>query len=474
MKTPVPQRNTIEAEPAPEPPPFDPLLGALVAERFEIESLLGEGGIGRVYLANQVALQRKAAVKMLHPHLSTRGDVSQRFEREARAASKLNHPNSVTVYDFGTWQGHLYIAMEYLQGKSLAEVERRDFPLAVERVVAIMTQLCDVLEAAHRMNLLHRDLKPENILLVASPIDGHEVVKVVDFGLAFVVGEQRETRLTREDAVSGTPCFMAPEQVLNRPLDARSDIYALGCVMYEMLTGNPPFDAPTSMEVLTMQLYDEPVRPSLKVSHAIPRELEQVVMWCLQKAPANRPQHCGELRAALQRVATPISSPSSRPALDTSALLDREGRAQAMGIAPPKAASSDGAPDGQRVLLVEPETTTFGESVAAALRSQGAMVKVAASLPAAGEAGASSPDAATDVEAIVVDVTRSGAPGVLALKGAIAALGVPVLVVGPDEDFDAMAKALELGAADYVPSGQRETLARKVRKAVERHKKKRR
>ncbi|MFO0748184.1 MAG: serine/threonine-protein kinase [Myxococcota bacterium] len=436
----------------------DELLGAVVAERFKIEALLGEGGIGRVYLATQLLLDRKAAVKVLHPHLSTRGDVMMRFEREARAASRLNHPGSVTVYDFGHWQGQLYIAMEYLEGRSLADVIRQEFPLNAERVIDITAQLCDVLEAAHRMHLLHRDLKPENILLVTSPVDGREAVKVVDFGLAFVVGEQREARLTRDDAVSGTPCFMSPEQVLNRPLDARSDIYALGCVMYEMLTGAPPFDAPTSMEVLTMQLYDEAQLPSQRVKHAIPRELEQVVMWTLQKTPSNRPQHCGELRAALFRAMSPRSRPNQRPGLDTNALLDREARATAAGIAPRTATPADDTIVGHSaVLLVEPEGTTFTDSVAAVLRAHGALVKVSSVLEGTG-----------DVEAVVIDVTASGTAGVLALKTWLAGATVPVVVVGPDEDFDAMAKALELGVAEYVPTGQRASLPRKVRRAIER------
>ncbi|MCC6622422.1 MAG: serine/threonine protein kinase [Deltaproteobacteria bacterium] len=442
----------------------DTLVGALVADRFQVERLIGEGGIGRVYLATQVPLGRKAALKVLHPHLSARKDVVERFVREARAASRLNHPGSVTVYDFGEWQGQLYIGMEYLEGPTLSEVIGREMPMSTERIVDLVGQLCDVLEAAHRMHLLHRDLKPENVLLVRHP-DGHEMVKVVDFGLAFVVGDAREARLTRDDTVSGTPCFMAPEQVLNRPLDGRSDIYALGCVMYEMLTGAPPFDAPTSIEVLTMQLYDEPTPPSQRVSHQINRALEQIVLWALQKSPANRPQRCAELKAALARVASTPTGSARRPALDTSALLDREARVAAAGIAPqrPLPQSEDGVAAALVILLVEPETTTFGDSVAPIMRSQGALVRVVDDVAAAVvEIGT------TPTDAVVADLSHVGRAGVEALAAALPALAAPVIVVGPDEDFDAMTRALELGVAEYVPSSQRATLPRKLRRAVER------
>jgi len=448
----------------------DHLIGRTVAERFQVEALLGEGGIGRVYLATQVSLGRKAALKVLHPHLSARKDVMERFVREARAASRLNHPGSVTVYDFGEWEGQLYIGMEYLEGPTLSEVIQREFPMNPDRIVDLVGQLCDVLDAAHRMHLLHRDLKPENIVLVRHP-DGHQAVKVVDFGLAFVVGDAREARLTRDDAVSGTPCFMAPEQVLNRPLDARSDIYALGCVMYEMLTGAPPFDAPTSIEVLTMQLYDEPMPPSQRVKYAVNRDLEQIVLWALQKAPANRPQHCTELKAALARASSPRSRQASRPGLDTGALLDREARASAAGIAPQRSLghSEDGITASHAVLLVEPADTPFSDSVAAVMRSQGAFVRIIAD---AGDAAIEVAGMPTD--AIVIDVCSKGRAGIEALAQIVPTLSVPVVAVGPDEDFDAMTRALELGIAEYVPSSQRATLPRKLRRAVERTRKSKR
>lgn len=453
------QRPTLTAGSAAEERDDSSLVGQVVAERYVIGALIGEGGIGRVYSATHTQLGRRAALKVLHPHLSARDDMLKRFEREARAASRLNHPGSVTVYDFGSWEGQLYIAMEFIEGRSLSDAIRADGGgLPADKIVDVAMQLCDVLEAAHRMHLLHRDLKPENILLVPHANEPRELVKVVDFGLAFILGEQREVRLTRDDAVSGTPCFMAPEQVLNRPLDARSDIYALGCVMYEMITGRPPFDAPTSIEVLTMQLYDEPLPPSRRAKHPLPRPLEQVVLWCLQKAPNNRPQNCGELRAALHQTQSPRSRPGSRPSLDTGAMLDRDARATAAGISREKSHPSEEIiGTSHALILVEPVGTAFGESVAGVLRAHGALVRVSHTL-----------DTTEGAEAVVVDVTRSGIVGIMALVSRLPTLGIPMIVVGPDEDFDAMAKALELGIADYVPASQQATLPRKVHKAVER------
>jgi len=456
MANPVDDRPTITAGSAADTSDTSTLVGQVVADRYVITSLLGEGGIGRVYLGTHTQLGRQAAVKVLHPYLVDRDDMLKRFEREARAASRLNHPGSVTVYDFGSWEGQLYIAMEYIQGRSLSDAIHAEGGLNAEKVVDVATQLCDVLEAAHRMHLLHRDLKPENILLVAPELGGRELVKVVDFGLAFILGEQREVRLTRDDAVSGTPCFMSPEQVLNRPLDGRSDIYAMGCVMYEMTTGRPPFDAPTSIEVLTMQLYDEPQPPSRRTKHPLPRSLEQIVLWCLQKTPSNRPQNCGELRAALSRALSPLTRPGSRPGLDTGAMLDRDARATAAGIGHEKSRHTDELIGvSQSVVLIEPADLPFSASAAGVLRAQGTLVRVTAEL-----------DSIEGADALVVDLTSTGLAGVLAWEERARTLTIPLLVVGPDDDFEAMSKALELGIADYIPTSQVATLPRKVRDAI--------
>lgn len=443
----------------------DPLIGALVAGRFRIEKQLGEGGIGRVYRAIQQQLGRPVALKLLHPELSRRKDIVMRFEREARAASRLSHPGSVMVFDFGTWNDQLFLAMELIDGPSLAEVIERDFPLPASRVVDIATQLCDALDVAHAQGLLHRDLKPENIL-VARAMDGREQIKVCDYGLAFLTDEdgmKQGARLTKEGTIAGTPAFMAPEQILNRPLDARTDLYALGCVIYEMLCGSPPFLGDAPMEVLTKQLYDEPDPPSKRTRHPIPRELEQVVLWPLQKAPGNRPQSASELRAALLRAMDTPSRRVGRPTgEDVQSFFDRERRADAAGFLPVTSrTSSDLMPAGHMVLVIEPDDVLFDRSATAVLRSQGALVRTSSQLEPPGLA-----------EAVVIDVRKDAPAGVSAIGAARATFGnAVIIVVGPDEDFTSMTRALELQIADYIPESLLPSLPRKLHRAVERTRK---
>ncbi|HRE91200.1 MAG TPA: serine/threonine-protein kinase [Myxococcota bacterium] len=435
------------------------LVGAVVADRYRVIAHLGSGGIGRVFTAIQEPLGRKVALKVLHPDLSARFDMTQRFEREARAASRLAHPGSVMVFDFGSWNGLLYLAMELVDGPSLADLIEREFPLTCARVVELSVLLCDALEAAHAQGLLHRDLKPENILISKTP-DGREQVKVCDYGLAFVIGEEGKTspRLTREGTVAGPPTFMAPEQILNKPLDQRADLYALGCVIYEMLAGVPPFMGESSMEVLTKQLYDEPDPPSKRTRFPIPRDLEQVVLWPLQKSPGNRPQNAAELRAALLRAMDSPSRRTTRPSHGEVPFLDREQRAELAGMAPRSRSTSEGPFSTHTVLVVEPPDTPFESSASMVLRAQGSLVRVTSAIDKPGAA-----------EALVVDVRRDPMAGVEEVGRHMEHyVGRAVLVVGTDDAFDAMTRALELKVAEYIPESQLGSLPRKLHRAIER------
>ena len=443
----------------------DPLIGALVAERYRVERLLGEGGIGRVYRAKQVQLGRAVALKLLHPDLSGRKDLAQRFEREARAASRLSHPGSVMVFDFGSWQGRLVLAMELVDGVSLDEVIKTGSPLEPERVIDLGAQLCEALQAAHAQGLLHRDLKPENILVTRAS-DGREAIKICDYGLAYLLDDEARhaPRLTREGMVAGTPEFMAPEQVMNRPLDPRTDLYALGCVLYEMLAGTPPFSGASAMEILTRQLYDDPEPLARRAPRPVPRDLEQLVSWALQKAPANRPQSAGELRAALLAVRTPQDGrPGARPERPTSeeveVLRDRQARALAAGIAAPATrASAEHAPLDAEVLVIAPPELPFDRSAVAVLRAQGASVRSAGSFAEAEGA-----------EAIVVDVRDGGVEPLATSLGQLStARRACLVVIGRDDDFASMTRALELQVAEYIPESLLPSLPRKLRRALER------
>jgi serine/threonine-protein kinase len=273
----------------------DPLLGVVVDERYRIESVLGSGGMGTVYEATHIVLARRMALKVLRHELAGQGDLSARFLREARAAASVEHPNVVRISDFGTLpSGQAYFVMELLSGTSLRSLVSCG-PLEPNRVAAIAHQVADGLAAAHRAGIVHRDLKPDNIQI--DPQAG-DFVKVLDFGLARVAGT---SRLTKEGVVFGTPQYMSPEQAAGELVDHRSDVYALGVMMYEMLTGRVPFEADTYMGVLTKHLRTPPVPPRVVLGDRDLGGLEPIVLRALEKSPGRRFSNMTELMMALDQ-----------------------------------------------------------------------------------------------------------------------------------------------------------------------------
>src|SRR3954466_1191513 len=234
----------------------DPLVGRVLADRFEILERIGEGGTGVGYRAPPLWVDRDIAIKILGAHVSTDPSWVKRFHNEARAASRLSHPNTVQLIDFGqTKEGLLFIAMEFLSGRSLrAEIEKLG-RLPPNRVLRILSQMCASLSEAHNQGIIHRDIKPDNVYLVDMKGAG-DYVKVLDFSVAKL--DAPDAQVTRAGVVFGTPQYMSPEQGRGVPLDARSDIYAVGIVAYEMLTGKPPFDAKIPTEIVMMHLRDKP------------------------------------------------------------------------------------------------------------------------------------------------------------------------------------------------------------------------
>lgn len=444
----------------------DPWIGAVVAGRFRVETLIGEGGMGRVYQATQLGLNRRAAVKVLHPHLAQKEELAARFEREARTASMLNHPNSVIVYDFGRWEGQLYIAMEYLEGRGLDQLLMREGRIPPDRIVYFMGQLCDALSAAHRIDLLHRDLKPENLIIVKDA-EGREVLKVVDFGLAFLMEGDKSQRLTRDGSVSGTPAYMSPEQALDKELDRRSDIYAVGCILYELLCGSPPFEGSSPVECLAMHLYDEPVPPSQRARGSVDKALETTALWCLEKAPENRPQTIDEVKVALlEALDRPSDGAMLARALEETTRR-REQRAEAAGIAETSRVARPLIAAGLEVLVLQSPGVDFGHSATTTLRSQGASCELGEGL------GTPPVFAPGRTDAVVVDI-RPNAAATLDTLAAWLASGVlggrPLIVVGPDDDMTAMTRTLSIGAADYVPESDLAKLPKKLSRAVKRRK----
>lgn len=287
-------------------PPVDPLLGRLIAGKLEILRLLGAGAMGRVYRAHHVGLDKPVAIKvLLNPGGSTTAQ-SLRFQAEARAASRLDHPNSVQVLDFGQDRdGLLYIAMEYLEGVDLQAVLGAEERLPGPRAAFIMSQVFAALGAAHQKGVVHRDMKPGNVMLIEKIADEGRIqdfVKVCDFGLAKILdGEGNQPPLTRQGAIFGTPAYMSPEQARGAPLDGRSDIYACGVILYKVLSGRTPFRADSPTAVLLQHLQEPPPPLGPLVPSLDPR-LEAIVLRCLEKDPNDRFQDAREARDALREV----------------------------------------------------------------------------------------------------------------------------------------------------------------------------
>jgi serine/threonine-protein kinase len=279
----------------------DRRMTAMLAGRYQIIAKLGQGGMGTVYLAEHVLIEKKVAVKILSEELVLREELVVRFQQEAKAASKIGHENIVDITDFGKADdGAVYIVMEYLKGRDLGREIRTVGPLAAARTERIMNQVCRALAAAHSEGIFHRDLKPDNIFLVEREGRG-DFVKILDFGLAKVIGsEQKGGPRTAAGTVFGTAEYMSPEQARGEISDHRTDVYAAGCILYEMLTGKVPFSAEQFDVVLLMQLADEPMPPSKRAPDAgITPELEAVVLKALAKNREHRFQSMKDLALAL-------------------------------------------------------------------------------------------------------------------------------------------------------------------------------
>ncbi|MEM6960938.1 MAG: serine/threonine-protein kinase [Myxococcota bacterium] len=282
----------------------DPYMGREIAGQFRIVQRIGSGGMGAVYRAEQVDMNRFVAIKILHSKYLPRADLVSRFRREARAMSHLSHPNTARVFLHGQLEdGACYFVMEYLEGCNLAQVVRDEGPIEPGRAIHIMVQVCGALEEAHRMGIIHRDLKPENIFLTCQG-GIEDFPKVLDFGLAKVTERQMRPDsliLTRKGMVFGTPEFMSPEQARGKTLDARSDIYSLGMISYEMLTGKLPFDAKQPMEYINHHLNTSPIPLGERAPQLhIPAGLDAALMRALAKEPAYRFETAALFAQALQ------------------------------------------------------------------------------------------------------------------------------------------------------------------------------
>jgi len=281
--------------------------GTVVAERFEITCRLGAGGMGVVYEAVQRALARKVALKVLQPESAALPTARARFEREARVAATLRHPNAVEIYDFGLDGGLLYLAMERLTGATLRDALAGG-PLSAEDLIDVGRQVASVLVEAHAIDLVHRDLKPGNIFLEEDYADGGIRVVVADFGLAFIRDHEDVGRMTREGVMTGTPAYVSPEQALGRDVGPASDVYSLGCTLFEGATGRPPFTDESEVAVITKHLFaHSPALREAGASAEVPHGVEVLLQGMLAKRPEERPSAAEaheELRALGERLGT--------------------------------------------------------------------------------------------------------------------------------------------------------------------------
>ncbi len=286
----------------------DPMIGTLLDGRYLLLSLLGEGGMGYVYRANHVLMDKPVAVKLIHAELAHMEDVAKRFEREAKSSSRLTDPHCITVTDFGrTDDGTLYLVMEILEGDELDVRLEEQVALPVGETIRIISQILMGLAHAHEQGVVHRDLKPENVFLVDHG-DEKDFVKILDFGIAKLAAGGSSENLTKSGVVFGTPKYLSPEQALGDKTDHRVDLYAVGIMLYELLTGQPPFDAETAMDTLSMHLTKDP--PSLAEFGSFPRGLQEVFNKALAKKPEDRYASAEEFRAALEAIDSDGDPPS--------------------------------------------------------------------------------------------------------------------------------------------------------------------
>src|SRR5215211_2572164 len=421
------------------------LEGRILDGRYQLGSLLSAGGMASVYLATDRILERQVAVKVLSPSDAQDPLFVERFRREARAAARLSHPNIVAVFDSGSDADQPYLVMEYVPGQSLAQLLHRQGRLAPRRAVELAIQVCAALAAAHAQGLVHRDIKPANVLV--SP-DGQ--VKVTDFG---IVKAAAATTLTGTGTVLGTAAYLSPEQAQGHPVDARSDLYGLGCVLYELLCGSPPFGsgADRSPVAVATRHVSEPSEPPSARNPQVDPALEAVVLTALAKDPAQRYQSAVELQHALERVL----AGDAAPALPTEPLLETLGRTGTTPTAIGPAAGDDGrGPGWPRWALLVAGTALGIALVAALLWPDGD--DSPARLPEAGSGASPATSAPSSATAGSTATPAPSAPGVpAALANLTAVIGAARQQGTADQEAEDLldqaadlANALEAGRKD--------------------------
>ena len=406
------------------------LVGRTIAGKYAIELLVGQGAMGAVYKARQITLGTTLALKVLHRQLAGEPMFAARFLREAQAASRVDHPSSMRVVDFGEEpDGLLYIAMEYVDGKTLAQIIDDDGPLPVARIVDIACQALAALAVAHDIGVIHRDLKPENIMVIEGQDDEgrtHDIVKVCDFGVAKLLeGGARAPSVTAQGVVVGTPEYMSPEQAQGEPLDARSDLYAMGVLLFHLMTGKVPFDSSTAFGTAFMHVNDEPTRPRL-LNPRVDSRLEKICLKAMRKRPDDRYSSARELRTELRALIGHDDAYSDEPIpvvsdpMITGGLLQQiEGRPRRTGLVMAGVVLAACAVAGA-IFYPHPESKKAQEPVQSATVMTGALPAAkpapapapttASGAPAAADAAVTSTDTPAAPDAAGITTTPSARP----------------------------------------------------------------
>ncbi len=276
---------------------LQPHTGMIIEKKYELREKLGEGGMGSVFRAQRLLIEDFVAIKFVRPEVLENPDVRQRFYQEAQVAARIKHPNVVTIHDFGeTGEGLVYLVMEFLEGMSLGQLIKKNGPMPLNQTLAVGVQICEALASMLESNVIHRDLKPDNIMLVKDS-QNVEMVKVVDFGVAKIV--ESNARLTRYKARIGSPVYCSPEQFLGKPVDHRTDLYGLGVILYECLTGQVPFEAQTEAELLAAIVHKTPQRLDEKIK-GVSVLVADLVQWLLAKDPGDRPYNATQVGKCLE------------------------------------------------------------------------------------------------------------------------------------------------------------------------------
>jgi serine/threonine protein kinase len=294
----------------PQAPPAPSILGQILDGRYRILKLIGEGGMGEVYAAEHVHIEKKYAIKLLKQEIVSNPEAVKRFQQEARSSSSIGHRNIIAIDDFSQLpDGRIYMCMELLNGAALNDMIQH--PMGADRLLNILIQTGHGLAAAHAKGIVHRDMKPENIFVTIGPA-GEDIPKILDFGIAKVSGNDGQNHLTRTGTIFGTPFYMAPEQALGNPVDARTDIYAMGVIMYECFAGSLPFQGESFMGILTQHITSdaEPVaQRAAKAGRTLPNGLAEVITRCMRKNPAERYNTMDDLVTDLVSIYRGIAGP---------------------------------------------------------------------------------------------------------------------------------------------------------------------